>query len=715
MPKIRLVQRFLLMTALCCAAVVTPLLARAQTPGVVDPPARVGRLADMQGTVWIFDTQAGEWQAAARNRPLTTGDRLSTDNGARAEVRIGPNTVRLDGSSELEMLQLDDSRVSMQLHGGSVALRPHSREAARDLEVVTAEGRLTPQRGGYYRVDRNNDVTAATVWDGAMHFESNDSALDIAPGQRVQFWRDGPTHYSTGEPENDAFAGWARSRDRSDGRSASTRYVSPEMTGYEDLDRYGRWESAPDYGALWVPTVIAADWAPYRYGHWGWVSPWGWTWVDDAPWGFAPFHYGRWVWFRSHWCWAPGTYVARPVYAPALVAWVGGPQVGVSISIGSRSAPPVGWFPLGPREVYVPTYRHSPTYVQNVNITHVTNVTVINQVVQRPQQNYVNRQVFNAVTVVPADVLQRRQPVAPAVIRGDDVQKVVQGGVHHEAPVTAPQPRVANFVPGVTPVPAPPGRGNADPRRRDQEERGRGDMSQRPGAPGREPVVQGQQPAQPAAQTPPAASTRPGAQVVPPVGRPAEPQQQRPAPAQPEVSVPQSAQPRVVPPPPRAAQQQRELQREQRDQQREQQREERGRPVPAPMVQQAPQVREVPRAEPQQRQPAVVPQTVPAPEPQAEGRKQIPRPPEGRREREAMPQPQPQPQVQVQPRPQPQAQPVPQPRPQPQPQPQPQQPQVQPAPHQAQQSRPPEKAREQNPNERRNERERERERERQQQ
>ena len=30
---------------------------------------------------------------------------------------------------------------------------------------------------------------------------------------------------------------------------------------------------------------------------WVWLRPWGWTWVDDAPWGFAPFHYGRWLWW----------------------------------------------------------------------------------------------------------------------------------------------------------------------------------------------------------------------------------------------------------------------------------------------------------------------------------------------------------------------------------------------------------------------------------
>jgi hypothetical protein len=155
------------------------------------------------------------------------------------------------------------------------------------------------------------------------------------------------------------------------------------MTGAEDLDRYGRWEQSPDYGPLWVPTAVAVDWAPYRTGHWAWVSPWGWTWIDDAPWGFAPFHYGRWVYVRNSWCWAPGNRVVRPVYAPALVAWMGSSHGGVSVRVGG--GPAVGWFPLAPREVYVPSYRVSSRYARDVNIGHVTNVTVINNVFANPQ------------------------------------------------------------------------------------------------------------------------------------------------------------------------------------------------------------------------------------------------------------------------------------------------------------------------------------------
>ena len=97
---------------------------------------------------------------------------------------------------------------------------------------------------------------------------------------------------------------------------------------------------------------------------WVWVRPWGWTWVDEAPWGFAPFHYGRWVHWGGRWGWWPGAYVARPVFAPALVAWVGSSNWGVSVNVGG---PAIGWVPLAPREVYVPWYRTTPRYVDRVN------------------------------------------------------------------------------------------------------------------------------------------------------------------------------------------------------------------------------------------------------------------------------------------------------------------------------------------------------------
>ena len=103
----------------------------------------------------------------------------------------------------------------------------------------------------------------------------------------------------------------------------------------------------------------------------------------------------------------------RPVYAPALVAFVGG----ANFQIAFRSGPSgggIGWFPLAPGEVYRPAYGASRDYVRNVNVSNtIVNTTVINNVYQNnvTQANYRNVQVANAVTAVPPAVFAQSQPV----------------------------------------------------------------------------------------------------------------------------------------------------------------------------------------------------------------------------------------------------------------------------------------------------------------
>ncbi len=204
---------------------------------------------------------------------------------------------------------------------------------------------------------------------------------------------------------------WCAARDAREDQLVSLRYVSPDMTGYEDLDANGTWMVMAGYGPVWAPRTVPIGWAPYKYGHWAWVAPWGWTWVDDAPWGFAPFHYGRWAFVGGRWVWAPGTVVARPVYAPALVVFVGaGPE-------GDPNAGGVGWFPLGPREVYVPPYGASPTYVQRVNVMQVNNITITTiEQTNVTQVTYVNRTAPYAMTVVPRQSFVMGQPVQRSAI-----------------------------------------------------------------------------------------------------------------------------------------------------------------------------------------------------------------------------------------------------------------------------------------------------------
>ena len=213
----------------------------------------------------------------------------------------------------------------------------------------------------------------------------------------------------------DEFDRWAIDRDRGYEQSVSARYVSRDVIGYQDLDAHGTWRAEPEYGNVWVPSRVPAGWSPYRDGHWAWIDPWGWTWVDDAPWGFAVSHYGRWANTRGSWVWVPGPVSRRAYYAPALVAFVGGDNFQLSISSGNVGG--VAWFPLGPREVYRPSYPVSRRYYENVNVSNtVINTTVINNTYNTVNVNnvYVNRQVAGAVIAVPTTTFVQSQPVARA-------------------------------------------------------------------------------------------------------------------------------------------------------------------------------------------------------------------------------------------------------------------------------------------------------------
>ncbi len=399
--------------AVACVALLLMVLAGNLARAQDDPPGRVGRVADLNGDVMWWDDETGQWTAAQRNRPLTQGDRLSTAADGRAEVRIGSTVLRLSNETELEVLRLDDERMVFQLHSGSLALRVRSRDVADEIELVTDEAHLLPQRAGLYRLDRLDDTTWAGSWRGSLRVGGAQGQL-IGERQRLQLERSQRGSLSELQQTwstlpDDGFTAWVTAEDSREERFASSTYVSPEMTGAEDLDRYGRWEQHPEFGAVWLPQDVRDDWAPYRYGHWASVAPWGWTWIDDAPWGFAPFHYGRWVSWRGHWGWVPGAYVARPVYAPALVAWVGGGGLGVSVRIGG---PTVGWVPLAPREVYRPHYRTSPVYLDRVNPTPSYRWRHPPSHVPTGPVMYGNQGVPNGVTVVPRDVLLHREPVS---------------------------------------------------------------------------------------------------------------------------------------------------------------------------------------------------------------------------------------------------------------------------------------------------------------
>jgi hypothetical protein len=427
-----------------------------------DPPARVGRMNFSEGQVSFQPGGEGDWVQAVPNRPLTTGDNLWADKNSRAELHVGSTGIRVGSETSLTFLDLDDHAMQLRLAQGSLMLRVRHLDDEETIEIDTPNLAFDVQRVGEYRVNVNPEgqATVIDVFSGRGETVGGGNNYTIVANQEATFTGDEQQlgYDIANLPPPDDLDQWAFDRDRREDRADSANYVSREMTGYEDLDEYGRWSYAGNYGPVWIPAGVPAGWAPYRFGHWVWVAPWGWTWVDDEPWGFAPFHYGRWCVIGGGWAWVPGPVVTRPVYAPALVAFVGGGGFNFSISIGGGGG--VAWFPLAPGEVYVPAYHVSRTYVNQVNVTNtVVNVTKITNIYNNYTVNnnvtritYVNQTAPNAVTVVSHDTFVNARPVAQNVVRVPE-RDIAQAPVMHSV---ALQPVRQSAIGAGKPAVAPP-------------------------------------------------------------------------------------------------------------------------------------------------------------------------------------------------------------------------------------------------------------------
>ena len=423
-----------------------------------DPPARVARLNFSQGDVELRPAGEDDWVTAVLNRPMITGDDLWTDEDSRAEVHVGSAAIRMGAKTGITFLELDDHTTQIRLAQGSLILRVRHVDDDDTYEIDTPNIAFSLLQPGEYRVDVSEDgsQTITTVWHGRGRVTGGGLTYTVVANQTATFTGSDHLDYDLGQIANqDDFDSWSSDRDSREDDADSANYVSREMTGYEDLDDSGDWSYVAGYGPCWRPRAVVAGWAPYRFGHWAFVGPWGWTWVEDERWGFAPFHYGRWAFVNNGWFWVPGPVVIHPVWAPALVAFVGGgPGFRFSAGVG------VGWFPLAPGEVYVPSYRVSRTYVNNVNITNTTvNITKVTNVyntvvINRTANNitYANQHVANGVTVVSHDAFVNARPVAQNVMRVDP-KEIAAAPVSH---VVAAEPVRASVLGAGRPVSGKP-------------------------------------------------------------------------------------------------------------------------------------------------------------------------------------------------------------------------------------------------------------------
>jgi hypothetical protein len=349
-----------ILLSIVAMAVLATVPAHAQQEG--DPPAEVARVSVMLGNVSVEPASVDQFSAAIVNDALTTGDRLYTDAGANAELETGQVSVRLGQQTDLTITAMTDALQQFGLAQGSVHLRTFALTPGTAVELDTPNVAVTVLQPGDVRVDVDPDGGATTIelFSGQVQVDGNGFQQTLQEGQRVQLEGSNPISSKVMDAAvPDGLDRFSNDRDAAykTGVQGEDAYVNPATIGAEDLNGNGDWETDPDVGAVWYPAGVAAGWVPYSCGSWTWIAPWGWTWVGCEPWGFAPFHYGRWQHRGDRWGWIPGPRVVRPIYSPAMVAFVGGSGV-------------TAWFALGPHDTYVPWYHASPLYQNRVNVSN---------------------------------------------------------------------------------------------------------------------------------------------------------------------------------------------------------------------------------------------------------------------------------------------------------------------------------------------------------
>jgi hypothetical protein len=398
--------------------------------------ARVVRVSMLRGDVSLRRAGSKNWEKAALNLPLVEGDRLATGADARLEIQIDArNFVRLGEYATLDIVTLREEGVALSVPEGTATLRLANFDKDREyFEIDAPKTTLAAEQKGSYRLDvaQNGNVRVTVRDGGRARLYSETSGFTLRDGRTAELVytdaaTDGDWELSAAR-SNDQWDTWVDERERYlasrlryDRRD---RYYDSYVWGAEELDAYGDWIDSGEYGYVWRPHVtvinVYNDWAPYRYGHWRWISPYGWTWVGDEPWGWAPYHYGRWVYVNNYWCWAPRGYAhyrGRSWWRPALVAFV---------SFGDSYDSNVCWYPLGYRQRDPRSNFFRRARERALDQQRIANLDRVNPIYQRAVTTMQARQFARGMTrgqaatkelamrAVSTDPVRGKLPIRPA-------------------------------------------------------------------------------------------------------------------------------------------------------------------------------------------------------------------------------------------------------------------------------------------------------------
>ncbi|MBF0563819.1 MAG: FecR domain-containing protein [Nitrospirae bacterium] len=304
-----------------------PQATASKEPANLDPSLGPGHISFLQGYVQIKGQGGDKWLPAAVNTPILKGDSLWVPNGGRLELQLPDGAyVRLDSNTSVDISDIEgkDSRIS--LHAGKIYVYSKPYEAY-SLEISTPTIVVRSNYSSVFMMNAGETgVTDVKVTRGKVFTEDKTGRHTLTA---VKSARGSLSEWEV----------WNLERDATLALSAyGESYVADKLRACApSLSRYGRWVHTTHYGEVWTPTV-SVGWTPYRDGRWAWIGG-DYVWISYEPWGWMPYHYGRWAYDVAFgWGWIPPLAVSV-AWGPGFVGWVNTPAF-------------VGWFPLGPSDVY---------------------------------------------------------------------------------------------------------------------------------------------------------------------------------------------------------------------------------------------------------------------------------------------------------------------------------------------------------------------------
>lgn len=360
------IKRKRLFPSLYLAAFAVYFLAIPLKAAASQEPILVGHISYIEGKLFRYvpaeETAEPDWVLIRRDAPLGPPDILYSDRISRAEF-IFPNNalVRIDSSTQIDVVAIANDLTELYMTAGTGRFyNKSSATAPTIIKTETAFGYVVAPSKTTFDLHVGEESVELTVLRGTAEF------IHVISGQEQRYEvgarsfslrADNQSVATNSWGVDDDWNGWNRRRDALWAQRARVRveYLPPVLDTYTYVfDEYGIWERVYYDGARrfrWRPRV-AVGWSPFRHGRW---TVWFGThvWIPFEPFGYVTHHYGQWSIIGGKWYWAPPRHRKHPRnfpgthWHPGRVGWI-------------HSGLHIGWFPLGPREIYYGHRRWGP-------------------------------------------------------------------------------------------------------------------------------------------------------------------------------------------------------------------------------------------------------------------------------------------------------------------------------------------------------------------